>query len=164
MSAQETENINYCLRCGAALKPREHYGHTRPTCPNCNWIYFADPKVAVAVLIKNEGEVMLVRRAVNPFKGRWSLPAGFVDAGEDPKEAAQRECLEETGMKVLVTGLLDVIHGQEHTRGSHILIAYRAEIISGKLQPGDDVDRVEFFNQNKLPPLAFSSTEEIIRR
>jgi len=55
--------------------------------------------VAVAVLIERDGKVLLVRRANTPQKGMWTLPAGFVDAGEDPAQAAERECLEETGLK-----------------------------------------------------------------
>jgi ADP-ribose pyrophosphatase YjhB (NUDIX family) len=92
------------------------------------------------------------------------MPAGFVDAGEDPAKAAMRECLEETGLVVSITGLLDVLFGQEHTRGAHIVIFYKAEIVSGELIPGDDVDMVQFFARDHLPPLAFSTTQRILER
>jgi ADP-ribose pyrophosphatase YjhB (NUDIX family) len=86
-----------------------------------------------------------------------------VDAGEDPARAAERECLEETGLYVHVVSLLDVIYGQEHPRGAHILIAYRGEILSGELHPGDDVDQVAFYSRRELPPLAFSSTQKLLQ-
>lgn len=135
----------------------------RPVCPGCDWVYFADPKVAVALLIKKDDQVLLVQRNNEPQRGRWSLPAGFVDAGEDPIQAAERECLEETGLYARVTSLIGVLYGQEHPRGAHILIAYRGDITGGKLAPGDDADRAAFFPLNQLPPLAFKTTEKILR-
>ena len=106
---------------------------------------------------------MLVRRANNPARGLWTLPVGFVDAGEDPAAAVERDGLEETGLTFKTTGLIDVLSGQEHPRGAHIIIFYCAEIIAGELNPGDDVDRVSFFDRSNLPPLAFKTTQKILR-
>jgi len=156
------QEINYCLRCGTELILAERYGRQRKTCPACGWVYFADPKVAVATLIVQDGKVLLVRRGINPNRGMWTLPAGFVDAGEDPIHAAERECLEEAGIQVKVSGLITVLFGQEHPRGAHIIIFYRADIVSGELNPGDDVDRVAFFDRSSLPPLAFQSTSQVL--
>lgn len=155
--------INYCPQCGSKLEQQERFGRLRPTCPRCDWIFFPDPKVAAAVLVERDGEILLVRRMHNPAKGLWTLPAGFIDAGEDPAEAAERECREETGLQVKVTGLLDVISGLEHPRGAHILIVYRAVIIQGEMTPDDDVDSVGFFSYNSLPPLAFSTTLQVLK-
>lgn len=142
----------------------ERFGRLRPVCPACGWVYFADPKVAAAALIVQDGRVLLVRRANDPQRGLWTLPAGFVDAGEDPAEAVLRECREETGLEARVTGLLDLLHGQEHPRGAHILIVYQAEIVGGAMRPGDDVDEVGFFPLQALPPLAFKTTLKILSR
>ncbi|MBN1665803.1 MAG: NUDIX domain-containing protein, partial [Anaerolineales bacterium] len=114
------------------------------------------------MLVEKEGAVLLVQRANQPQRGRWSLPAGFVDAGEDPARAAERECLEECGLRVRVAGLLDVIAKHEHPAGAHILIAYRGEIEGGQLQPGDDAAAAGFFQRQALPPLAFESTRWIL--
>lgn len=156
------DEINFCPRCATALVIEERFGKLRPICPRCEWIYFPDPKVAVAVLIRNENDVLLVRRANDPARGRWTLPAGFVDAGEDPVLAAERECFEETGLRVKVNGLLDVLSGLEHPRGAHIVIFYSGVIISGNLSPGDDADRAAFFPEDDLPQLAFKTTEKIL--
>jgi ADP-ribose pyrophosphatase YjhB (NUDIX family) len=142
----------------------ERFGRPRPVCPSCGWIYFADPKVAAAALIEQDGRVLLVRRAIDPLRGLWSLPAGFVDAGEDPTEAIQRECLEETGLTVRVTGLVDVFYGQEHPRGAHIVIVYRAQVQEGSLQAGDDVDQATFFALDEMPELAFTSTRKVLMK
>jgi 8-oxo-dGTP diphosphatase len=157
------EEVNYCIRCGTHLVLGDCFGRLRPTCPNCDWIYFPDPKVAAAVLIEKGDEILLVRRAVDPQRGKWTLPAGFIDAGEDPEKAAERECLEETGLEVRVTGLLDVLYGQEHNKGANIVIFYRARVLAGEPAPADDVDRVAFFSRYALPPLAFTTTQRILK-
>jgi ADP-ribose pyrophosphatase YjhB (NUDIX family) len=133
-----------------------------PVCPQCEWIHFEDPKVAAAVLIVQDGRVLLVRRSGEPFRGLWTLPAGFVDAGEDPARAAERECLEETGLSVRVKRVLDIIAGQEHERGADFVIVYEAEVLGGSLSPNDDADAVEWFAPANLPPLAFSATRKAL--
>lgn len=154
--------VKYCQRCGASMTHQQRYGRERPVCPRCEWIFFPDPKVASAVLVEQDGKILLVRRALDPEKGKWTLPAGFIDAGEDPARAAERECLEETGLRVQVKELLTVLYGQEHPHGAHIIIFYRAELVSGSLRPGDDVDAVEFFPRHQLPPLAFQTTHKVL--
>jgi 8-oxo-dGTP diphosphatase len=156
------DTINFCPRCGALVIQAERYGRVRPVCPACGWIYFADPKVAVAILVQKEGQVLLVRRANDPRRGLWTLPAGFVDAGEDPVQAAEREALEETGLQVQIGALLDVMYGQEHPHGAHIILFYRGEIIAGEMRAQDDVDRAAFFELDSLPPLAFSTTQRLL--
>jgi ADP-ribose pyrophosphatase YjhB (NUDIX family) len=126
-------------------------------------VYFADPKVAVAALIEQNGKVLLARRAIEPERGRWTLPAGFVDAGEDPAETVVRECFEETGLQVNVLGVREILSGREHKAGADILIVYRVEVLNGSLRAGDDVDAVAYFSREHLPPLAFGSTAVILQ-
>lgn len=156
--------INFCPRCSSAVAKEERFGKIRPTCPQCGWIHFEDPKVAAAVLIEQDGRVLLVRRTMEPFRGLWTLPAGFVDAGEDPAQAAVRECLEETGLTVRVTRVLDVVPGREHERGADFIIVYHAEVAGGILNPADDADAAEWFTRDHLPPLAFRATQVILQR
>ena len=157
-------DVNFCPRCGTKVEHAVCFGQERPVCPACGYIHFADPKVAVAVLVEQNGRVLLVRRINAPFQGLWTLPAGFVNAGEDPAQAAERECKEETGLNVRVTRLLDVVAGREHPRGADFVIAYRAKVISGELQAGDDVDRAAWFDRDQLPDLAFEATRKILAR
>jgi ADP-ribose pyrophosphatase YjhB (NUDIX family) len=155
--------VNFCPRCGTPIKLENKFGKVRPVCPACGWMYFADPKVAAAVLVEQEGRVLLVRRANEPFRGLWTLPAGFVDADEDPASAAARECLEETGLTVRVTRALEVIAGREHARGADFVIVYAAQVESGILQAADDADEVGWFERTDLPPLAFKATRLVLQ-
>jgi ADP-ribose pyrophosphatase YjhB (NUDIX family) len=144
------------------MEARPVFGTTRAVCPACGFIHFTDPKVAAGVIVEQDGKVLLVQRNNEPLRGFWSFPAGFVDAYEDPLEAARRECLEETGLDVLVTDLLHVIGGREHPNGADIVIVYRAVITGGRLQPGDDAERAEYFPYDALPPLAFRATRKAL--
>jgi 8-oxo-dGTP diphosphatase len=159
--ARESQ-VKFCLRCGTPVIREERFGKIHAVCPQCEWIYFEDPKVAAAVLIEQDDRILLVRRVNEPYRGLWTLPAGFIDAGEDPARAAERECLEETGLSVRVTRVLDIIAGREHDRGADIVIAYQGKVITGKLSPGDDADAVDWFERKKLPPLAFTATQKIL--
>jgi 8-oxo-dGTP diphosphatase len=155
-------NFVYCPRCGVKVNHQEKFGMLRPVCPQCNYIHFQDPKVAAAVLIEKEDLVLLVRRVNEPFRGFWTLPAGFVNSGEDPAEAAARECLEETGLVVKIIKVLDVIAGREHERGADFIIVYSAEVLRGEMAPADDADAVEWFEKNNLPQLAFKATQKVL--
>jgi 8-oxo-dGTP diphosphatase len=150
--------IHFCPHCGASTRTRLIFGAPRPECPECGWVYFEDPKVAAGVLVEQEGKVLLVRRVNEPKVGYWSFPAGFVDAREDPAEAAARECLEETGLHVHILGLLHLVTGREHERGADIILVYAATITGGQLHAGDDADQAAFFSRDELPPLAFRAT------
>ena len=157
-----SDDYKYCPRCATPVIHEDRYGAVRAVCPNCKWIHFFDPKVAAAVLVEQDGQVLLVRRVGEPFRGYWTLPAGFINSGEDPAEAAMRECLEETGLSVRVTRLFDIIAGREHPSGADFVIVYHAEIISGELKPSDDADAAEWFPRGSLPPLAFQATKKVL--
>lgn len=160
-----TAEYKYCLRCGQPLEYRPIESVLRPVCPACRKIHFIDPKVAVAVIIERGPELLLIQRRGDPEKGKWSLPAGFVDAGEDPAQAAEREALEETGLQVRVAALVDVIAKAEPVEGADILIVYRAEVTGGALAAGDDAAAAAYFAPAALPTeLAFASTRRVIAR
>lgn len=158
-----SSDFNFCPRCGTAIAREHLYGQLREVCPNCKWIHFIDPKVAAAVLVVQDQRVLLVRRATEPFRGLWTLPAGFINGGEDPAEAAARECLEETGLSVRVMRVYDIVAGREHPRGADFVIVYQAEILSGELKAEDDADAVEWFDREHLPELAFRATQKVLQ-
>jgi 8-oxo-dGTP diphosphatase len=155
-------SYKFCPQCGLRLKQRLFEGRKRPYCPACDRMFFQDPKVATAVLIEQDGKILLVKRANVPERGKWTLPAGFVDAGEDPKVAAIRECKEETGFTVRLEGLLDVLHGKEHERGADIVIVYIGKLEGGEACAGDDALEVAFFSPDRLPPIAFQATRKAL--
>lgn len=149
-----TRTANYCPICGRPLISKFHTGRNRPYCADCETPIYFDPKVAVAVFIEQNQRVLLIQRALSPGKGKWALPAGFVDYDEAPEDAAVREALEETHLHIRIEGLLAVYPKRD--RGlADIVIAYRASIIKGRALAGDDAAAVGWFERGNLPPLVF---------
>ncbi len=160
----EPAEVKYCLRCGCGLTRRRRFGTERPVCPQCDYTHFFDPKVAAAMWVEQNGRILLVRRAATPAQGLWTVPGGFVNAWENPAEAAARECAEETGLTVSASDLLELVPGLEHPGGAGFVIFYRGEITAGKLQAGDDADAVDWFGPDELPEIAFNATGVMIAR
>lgn len=139
-------------------------GEVRPTCPQCSWVQYEDPKVAAGVLLLCESQVLLVRRTMDPYLGLWSIPAGFVNAFELPEAAAVRETREETGLDVVIERLFTVLSGREHPRGADILLVYLATQVGGELAAADDADQAGWFKLDALPPLAFETTRKVLEQ
>ncbi len=159
--------INYCVCCGSPMVDREIFGAVRRVCAECGFVHFRDPKVAVVVVIQNEGQLLLVKRKFNPEKGKWALPAGYVNALEDPRSAAVREAYEETGLSVEIEQLLDVLYNPPapdgQPSGASIVILYSARVIGGILEAKDDAEEVGWFKSDTLPEIAFESTWQAVR-
>ena len=143
----------YCSACAGVLDA----GRPHPACTACGRLTYRDPKVGVGAVVRDEaGRLLLVQRGVQPGKGRWALPAGYVDAGEDPRAAAAREVLEETGLVVEVGAVVDVYTATGG--GASFFLAFSARVVGGQLLAGDDALDAGFFADDALPELAFGST------
>ncbi len=151
--------VSFCVECGARLEEREAFGRPRPVCPACGHVHFDDPKVGVGVVAARGGQILLTRRNHEPKLGEWSFPAGFVDAGENVVEAAAREALEETGVRVEVGPLLGVFQEQ----GSKVVfLAFAAPAADDEPVCGDECLDVRYFAPDELPPLAFGTDGAIL--
>ncbi len=149
--------------CSACATPLDTSGR-HPVCTGCGRTHFRDPKVGVGVVVHDErGRLLLVQRSVGPGKGLWALPAGFVDADEDPRAAAAREAREETGLEVAVGAVVDV-YPTPGRGGASFFLAFEATVGGGTLGAADDASDAGFFGADELPELAFPSTLDAARR
>ncbi|MDF1543748.1 MAG: NUDIX hydrolase [bacterium] len=142
-----------CPRCGASLEAREIDNHIRMVCPSdeCGFIFYQNPIPAAGAIIVENDSILLVKRSHPPRIGDWCIPAGFMEWKEHPSRTAVRELKEETGLEVRLTELFEVYSGNDDPRANAVLILYLAEIIGGKMEPGDDAQDVRFFPFSELP-------------
>jgi len=155
--------IAYCAGCGAKTETRVIGRQRLSVCDACDRIFFRNPKVVVTALIEEHGHVLLVRRDIEPGRGLWGLPGGFVDWDEHPEQAMVRECSEEVGVRVEPLELLSVQHVVMDDEGI-VILPYRARLVSGEPVAADEVQQVGWFAPDALPPLAFASHRKVLQR
>lgn len=136
---------HFCPKCGHELTLDEHQDKNKPLCKSCGFIFYQNPIVGVAaILIKNK-KILLGRRNIS-YNGMWCIPCGYVEWDEDIYSAIKREFSEETGLIIrpesVYTALSNFHNPEQHTVG----IWFLATEIGGTLQPGDDLDEVNFFH------------------
>lgn len=142
----------FCSACGSPVVEREIDHYMRSVCTDCGKILYRNPVPATGCVVEQNGAVLLARRKFEPWKGCWYLPSGFVEYGDDVEETARREVREETGLIVELGPLFGVYSYFDDPRQDGIIILYRAEIVGGALEAGDDATEVAFFGSDQLPP------------
>jgi len=152
----------YCPICGEELSKREEGGRLRPACDNCGYVHYVNPVPGVGMLIEMDGGVVLIKRGNPPHKDEWTLPSGFVEADESAEEAAIREALEETGLKVEIIELANINSFPEGPPVSGIMIFYRMRPVGGELKAGDDAIDVKVFHPDEMPLLPFRTHREMM--
>jgi 8-oxo-dGTP diphosphatase len=159
------KTYRYCPKCGTEMIEKRIDHKKRKVCPVCRYVFYHNPVPACGVVIEKEGKILLVKRKYNPYKGDWSLPAGFMEYDESPQECAIREIKEELNVDIKLDGLFGVYSGKDDPRTHAVLIMYWAEIIDGELKPGDDAEEIRFFAQVEIPAnIAFLAHRQIIRK
>ena len=129
---------------------------------------YKNPKLTVDGIIIDEERVLLIKRKNEPFKGKWSLPGGFVEYKETVEDAVIREILEETNLSTDVKELVGVYSSPDRDpRGHTVTIAFLLNIKSGEMKSGNDADDAKFFEIEDLPELSFDHKkiiEDAVRR
>lgn len=157
---------NFCYRCGGELAEYVPEGEDRPrqACGQCGYIHYVNPKVHVSVAASHGRKLLWVRRNIEPRRGFWELPGGFMELGETLRGAAAREILEEAGVYIrpdslqlylLATlGVMDEVH-----------VLFRASLDTSRLAPGPEVLDAAWFEEREAPwqALAFPQTEKGLR-
>lgn len=156
--------FTYCPHCTAPLERQQVGGRERPMCPECGFVHWRNPGVGAAVVIRDgEGRILMVKRAEGATRaGMWSVPAGFVDYGEEVRAAAARELEEETGLVAEVGRVLFVASNFHDPEKLTVGIWFEGTVVGGELRPGDDAEEARFFALDDLPPLAFETDREFL--
>jgi len=155
----------YCYQCGSLLSNRVIENYPREVCPECGWVHYMQVKPTAGVLVEKDKHLLVVQRSYEPWKGCWNLPAGYMEVDESPRQCAEREALEETGLKIKSGRLIDVYHYNDDPRGNGLLILYEGSITGGMIKSNAEVVRIEFLPYSELlcVPLAGGSHDRAIK-
>ena len=157
---------SFCPACGTALGTRRVEGRDRASCPSCDEIVWRNPVPTAAVAVVDTravpSTVLLVRREHPPDAGEWGLPAGFLEYGEHPREAAARELHEETGLRVAPEALtlfdVDDLH---HPTDRHLVtVAY---VVTRARTSGDPVAGSDALDVRFVSPDGLTTADEVVR-
>ena len=157
--------MKFCDQCGAAVRLRVPEGDTLPryVCAACGTIHYQNPRLVVGCVPEHEGRILLCRRAIEPRRGYWTVPAGFLENGETLQQGAARESLEEAQAEVAVGSLLSVVHVL-HAEQVHVF--FRASLPAARFGVGAESLEVELVEPAQIPwaDIAFPSTDFTLRR
>ena len=130
--------------------------HERLVCPDCGFVNYENPKIVVGSVAAWQGRVLLCRRAINPRKGFWTLPAGYMELNETSIDGATREAWEEARALLRIRGLLAVYN---IPRISQVQLIYLADLATPEIAPGPESAEVALFDWADIPwgEIAFPS-------
>jgi ADP-ribose pyrophosphatase YjhB (NUDIX family) len=153
-------HLNFCSNCGATLRFGEIPGEDRHrlSCPGCGHIVYVNPRLVVTTLpITDAGEIILLRRGIEPGFGSWAQPGGFLEVDETVNQAAVRETWEETGLLVEPGEIVGLYTRLE---ASVVTIAFEARIVGGTAAPTPEATEVVAFAPEDIPwaGIAFKTT------
>ena len=147
-----------CPRCAAGLE----LDQGKASCPACDSVYYANSAPAVEGVLERDGKVLLTKRGIDPRRGYWDLPGGFLEEGEEPLEGLAREFREETGLAVRPLEWL----GTHLEPYDHYFVLGLTWLVEGDgdPRPADDVEELAWFGPDELPEeMAFSHQDELLR-
>ena len=143
--------MNYCSHCGSdklVQKVPSGDSVTRYICEFCHTVHYQNPKIVVGCLPLYDNKILLCKRAIEPRKGTWNLPAGFMENGETVEEGAIRETFEEAMVKVKIRHLHCVY---TLSKFNHVYLLFLADIITPDFSPGEETLEVHLFDPDEIP-------------
>jgi ADP-ribose pyrophosphatase YjhB (NUDIX family) len=156
--------MKYCIECGSAsiaFRVPQGDHRRRHVCTDCGYIHYTNPNIVAGTLLEWEGKVLLCRRAIEPRRGTWTLPAGFMENGETTQGAAARETWEEARAKGLNLTLFSVTN-LPHI--SQVYMIFRGTLEAGRSEPGPESLETGLFGEQDIArqELAFPVIEEAL--
>ena len=157
--------IRFCSRCGGQLAfgPVANEERDRLACPNCGFVSYVNPRLVVTALPINDlGEVMLIRRGIEPGQGLWAQPGGFLEIDETVRDAAIRETLEETGLRVEPGVMLGLY---SRVQAAVVVVAFEARIVGGAPEVTREALETRPFAPDAIPwsEIAFETSVSALR-
>lgn len=159
-----TKKRIYCPYCRTPITNKQEGDILREYCESCETFFYNNPLPVVSTIVVKERKLLLVKRKFEPLKGEWCLPSGFAETNESVQGAALRELKEEAGIKGKIIDFVNVDSAYSKMYGDLIFITFEADWFDGELMAGDDAEEVMFYPFEALPPLAFESNTEAVKK
>jgi ADP-ribose pyrophosphatase YjhB (NUDIX family) len=156
---------NYCGTCGSSLLQHHDGQSDKPYCAACNRFFYRNPVPAACCFVaRGDDELLFTQRAVEPCKGAWTLPGGFIELGETAEEAAIRELHEETNLQAHHVELMGVSTKQSPNAGAVMVLGFLVHDWSGEgeMRPDTDAMDLRFFRHSERPTMPFSVHRELL--
>ena len=157
--------IHFCPQCGENVAFIIPPGDSLPrhVCSSCGHIHYENPRLIVGCVAEWEGQILLCRRAIEPRRGFWTLPAGFMENGETTAEAAARETYEEAGARISIDAPFALI---SIAAINQVHLFYRARLTAPVYAAGEESLEVALVEPEAIPwdDLAFRSIAECLQR
>lgn len=150
----------YCPQCSSKLINGLVEGQMRDYCQGCGFVHYLNPIPATGAIAIKDGQLVLIERNVEPGKGKWSIPSGFIDAGETPEEACLRELKEETGLTGTIREMLGVYSQQARIYGPVLVIIFLVDNLTGVMSAADDARDVKLVRFEQVESLHFPCFNE----
>ena len=144
--------MNFCPRCGTRMITQYSGGRDRPTCPTvgCGFIHFGSYSIGCGAVVLKDNKVLLVQRGIEPNRGAWQIPGGYVESDEGILAAVEREVLEESGIVSTVNDIVGVRHAIG-TPTANIYVVFRLDPVSGvPTFDGDETTGAGYFSQEDI--------------
>jgi len=154
----------YCPRCRSELTRVDD----TLACHSCGFVAYPNPAPTACAVCVDEGRLLLVRRAGDPFRGSWDLPGGFIGEEEHPLDCVVRELREETGLEVEPQEFLGVWidrYSEDESGPGTLNLYWRARVVGGEAAAADDVSELRWFPLDELPApeeLAFRNLADVV--
>lgn len=149
-------DMRYCIQCGSILTVIPYEGRMREVCPDCGWVNYAQLKVSAGALLEEEGRLLLIQRATEPWAGCWCMPAGYVEVDEDPARAAERETREEVGLEVKSGDLVNYYLYDDDPRGNGMVMIFNVQKLGGTPRISSETLQVNYFTPEEISLLTLA--------
>ncbi|NIR49687.1 NUDIX domain-containing protein [candidate division KSB1 bacterium] len=158
-------DFRFCPACGAPLESKSDNDSNARFCPNCDFTHYDHPKPCAGAVIAKNGDILLIRRANEPYKNCWDFPGGFLEFDEHPEDGLIREVSEELDIKIQVSGLIGLYmdhYGSQ--KESTLNIYYTCNILNGSITPNHEVSEAKWFSLREVPTnFAFKHAKLVLR-
>ena len=157
--------INFCPTCGEKTNYQHHPPDTikRATCSSCHQIHYENPRIITGILPIYNNQIILCKRAIEPQKGKWTIPAGFMEQNETVEEGALREAKEEANIDATIDYLLNI---ESIKKVNQVYIIFKATVTKNTFKPMEETEAIKCVDIKNIPwnDIAFSAVTASLKK